>query len=445
MMLNVASINSRLPMQRPLADPVLPPAAQRRVLYVDHTAKLGGAELALIHMVANIGPGYQPVVVLFSEGPLVDRLLAMGIETHVLPLDRSVTEARKDSLGLASLLRIFGLVRIFLFILELRRFIRRHEIAIVHTNSLKADLIGGIAARFARVPVIWHLRDRISDDYLPPIVARVVRRLARIIPHQVIANSLATLKTLRLKSYRDAHVLPNAPALARRFHVIHDGINLRELPPAPVDEPRRILTVGLVGRITPWKGQHIFIEAAAIVRREFANVRFQIVGGALFNETEYEDEIRKLLALRELEDVVEMTGQVPDAKRLIAKMDLVVHASITGEPFGQVIIEGMEAGKPIVATNGGGVPEIVLHGVTGLLVPMGDVTAMAQAILRFLGDREFREKTGRLGRQRILSHFTIDQMVRKIHRVYEKAFDGAEESRPMTRFDDLAGAPLENG
>jgi glycosyltransferase involved in cell wall biosynthesis len=404
-------------------EPLIVSSGQRRVLFVDHTAKIGGGEIALINLVTHIGPIYQPLVVLFSDGPLVERLREAGIETHVLPLDQSVTNARKDSLGIGSLLKIFSVTRILLFILELRRFIRRHEIEIVHTNSLKADVIGGIAGRWARVPVIWHLRDRISEDYLPAGIAKVFRWLARVIPDRVIANSLATLKTLRLKSYRNAHAVPSGFTVAPRFHVVHDGMQRTDLVREPVENPTPILTVGLVGRITPWKGQHIFLEAASIVRREFPQARFQVIGAPLFNETDYDREIRELSALRDLGGVVEFTGHRDDVPALIAKMDLLVHASITGEPFGQVIIEGMAAAKPVVATNGGGVPEIVLDGVTGLLVPMGDVAMMAQAIARFLGDRTFRERAGQLGRQRVLDHFTINQTALNVQSVYDSLFN----------------------
>jgi glycosyltransferase involved in cell wall biosynthesis len=395
------------------------PRYQRRVLYLDHTAKLGGGEIALFNLVLHLGPAYRPVVLLFSEGPLAEKLLRAGVETHVLPLNRSVTETCKDSLGIASVLRIFTVFRVFAFILRLRRFIRENDFDLVHTNSLKADLIGGIAARLAGVPVIWHIRDRIADDYLPPIVAKLFRRLARIIPQHVIANSVATLKTLQLKSYQNTHTVPSGLTLAQRFHVVHDGMQRTALVRDTAENSDRTLTVGLVGRITRWKGQHIFIEAASIARRDFPNVRFQIIGAPLFNETDYENEIYELAKLYGLENAIDFTGHRDDVPQLIAEMDLLVHASITGEPFGQVIIEAMAAAKPVVATNGGGVPEIVLDGVTGLLVPMGDPIAMADAITRFLSDPGFRQYAGQLGRERLLNHFTIDHTVEKIHRVYE--------------------------
>ena len=100
-------------------------------------------------------------------------------------------------------------------------------------------------------------------------------------------------------------------------------------------------------------------------------------------------------------------------------MDIIVHASTTGEPFGQVIIEGMAAGKPVVATNGGGVPEIVEDNETGFLVPMKDSCAMAAAISRLLADPPLAHRMGQRGRDRVQRHFTIEQTARKVEEVYQ--------------------------
>jgi glycosyltransferase involved in cell wall biosynthesis len=99
-------------------------------------------------------------------------------------------------------------------------------------------------------------------------------------------------------------------------------------------------------------------------------------------------------------------------------MDLIVHASTIGEPFGQVIIEGMAAGKPVIATNGGGVPEIVEDGKTGILVPMRDASAMAEAMKLLIADRGLAADMGALGRKRVLDRFTIQHTARKIEAIY---------------------------
>ena len=176
--------------------------------------------------------------------------------------------------------------------------------------------------------------------------------------------------------------------------------------------------IALIGRISPWKGQHIFLQAAQSVAERFPNVRFFVIGAALFDEHKYDEEIRQLPKKLGIENLVEFTGFCSDIEEVIEGLDLVVHASMTGEPFGQVIIEGMAAGKPVVATNGGGVPEIVEDGSTGILVPMGDVQAMADAICEILADPVRAREMGIRGRQRVENHFTVELTASKVETVF---------------------------
>jgi glycosyltransferase involved in cell wall biosynthesis len=391
-----------------------------RVLFTDHTATLGGGEIALLNLVRRVDRSrFTPVVLLFSEGPLCEKLIEAGIETHVMPLSETVLGVKKDALGAGSLLRLGAILRVIAYVVQVARTIRRLRAKIVHTNSLKADVIGGIAARIAGVPVLWHVRDRIETDYLPPSVTHAFRFLCRVIPDYIVANSAATLQSLRLVGRSKGSTIPSGIELRQRTHVVHDGTGPTASPAASSirDGIKRVI---LVGRIARWKGQHVFLQAAALVRQKFPSVRFQIVGGPLFGAQTYEREIHDLCGTLHLDDVVEFLGHRPDVPDLIRQSGVLVHASITGEPFGQVIIEGMAAGKPVVATHGGGVPEIVLDGVTGILVPMADANAMAEAICRLLADEDLAIRMGQLGRQRVLDQFTIEQTAGRVQRVYDE-------------------------
>jgi glycosyltransferase involved in cell wall biosynthesis len=147
------------------------------------------------------------------------------------------------------------------------------------------------------------------------------------------------------------------------------------------------------------------------------DVRFLLIGAALFGEEEYERKLRVLTIELGLSDAVEFAGFRTDIHEHIAQLDIVVHASTTGEPFGQVIIEAMAAGKPVVATNGGGVPEIVLDGETGLLVPMGDPAAMADAIRWMIDNPNSAAEMGCTGRRRVEENFTIEKTVTRVEAV----------------------------
>jgi len=391
-------------------EPSAPLIKPRRVLFVDHTAALGGGEIALLNLVNALDQSrFTPVVALFSDGDLRQKLIDSGVEVHVLPLSSEVVNQRKDALGGGTLLRLRAVMLSATFALRLAKFIRRQKIDLVHTNSLKSDLIGGVAGRLARRPVVWHVRDRIADDYLPARVAAVFRFLARVLPTHVLVNSAATGETLAGPS-------PSG-RLARHMTVVHDGTFLQHIVPALRTSPGAL--IGLVGRITRWKGQHVFIEAAAKVIQRFPQARFQIIGSAMFDEREYESQIRQMVIELGLSEFVEFTGFRKDVTACIANLDILVHASIVGEPFGQVVIEGMSAAKPVVATRGGGVPEIVIEGVSGLLVPMGDSTAMAEAILSLLGDPQRALELGLAARERVKSQFTVRHTAANVETVYK--------------------------
>ena len=386
------------------------------VLLFDHTAALGGGEIALANLVRYLDlKKVKPIIVLASDGPLVERLRAVA-ETYVLPLSPRVVTHKKDKLGIATLFRVRDALSVAIYIGRLARFIRAHNIDVVHTNSLKADIIGGVAARLAMRPVVWHVRDRIEDDYLPKLAVSVFRLLAHLIPSYVIANSAATLRTLHLRRSARSTSIPSGIELNGRSAVVHDGTS--PSLPAKREGPHFDFRIGLVGRISPWKGQHIFIQAAALVNQRFPQAQFFIIGATLFGEDQYDREVRQLPSQLGIQNRVEFTGFRNDIKHAIAGLDLLVHASTKGEPFGQVIIEGMAAGKPVVATNGGGVPEIVEDGHTGILVPMGDVEAMAEAICQILSDPMRAKAMGTRGRQRVADRFTLEQTARRVEAVY---------------------------
>jgi glycosyltransferase involved in cell wall biosynthesis len=343
-----------------------------------------------------------------------------------MPLAGGVGNTRKDSLGAGSLLRVREMGAILGYCWRLSRFIKERGVQLVHTNSLKADIIGGVAGRLARMPVIWHVRDRIDGDYLPGVVVTAFRFLSRVIPGFVVANSAATLETLRLPGWSPGAVHSEDALVQGNLAVVHDGV----IPQALAGKSNQEMLIGLVGRITRWKGQHIFLQAAAEVRKRFPAARFQIIGSALFGEEAYEKEIRSLTASLGLEDCVEFLGFRTDVPKLIDELNVLVHASITGEPFGQVIVEAMAAARPVVATRGGGVPEIVRDGVTGLLVPMGDVSAMAGAICELLADPERAAQMGTAGRERVLRQFTVAVTARRLEYVFDTVLSRNGETPP---------------
>lgn len=396
------------------------------ILFADHTAKLGGGELALLNLITHLDLSrYKPVVVLASDGPLVEKLRAHDLETHVLPLERSIVDTRKETLSLGTLMRAKQLKSCFLYAIRLAWFLRARGASLIHTNSLKSDIYGGMAGRMAGVPVLWHVRDHIDNLYLPNAAAILFRALARILPNVVVTNSLSTQRRLRVwRTNRTAVVHSGVVENSNEGHVavVHDGFDPQAFAvdvagPTP-DRSMSGPLVVLVGRIAEWKGQHIFLRAAASVLKQYPETRFWIVGAPLFGEHEYERSLHTLCEELGIVAQVDFLGFREDVGYILAQADILVHASTLSEPFGQVVIEAMAAGKPIIATDGGALPEIVESGRTGLLVPMGSAEAMSRAITSLLADPVRAEEMGRQGRQRVLEQFTIMHTVNKVEAIY---------------------------
>lgn len=413
------------------------PSRQRnapKVLYLDHAARLGGGEIALLNLLKVLDKQrFRPSVVLAEDGPLVDKLKGEGIPTEVIPLSRRVLDTRKDTLDGRALLRIGEIWTSVAYAGKLAMYIRRGRFSIIHTNSLKADVIGGLAARLSGCHVVWHVRDRIDPDYLPAPAVHTFRAVCCALADYVVTNSHACMGLLR-PTFGDIF---GERAARERMRVVHDGVPSEAFIPTNGHRTNRSPVVGLVGRISPFKGQEYFIEAAAIVRRQFPDVKFRIIGSALFGESDYEAGIRKQVVDLNLEGTVEFAGFRSDVQAAIAELDVVAHASVTGEPFGLVIAEGMAAGKPVVATGEGGVPEIIEDGVSGLLVPVRDSKALADAILRYLSDPQTASEIAARGRERIAKFFTIDNSARKAEAFYDYILARRRGARPAAAKSEI--------
>ena len=376
--------------------------ARLSVVYVGHSAQLSGAELAL----ANLLPALlevDPLVVLAEDGPLVERLRGQGIETVVLPLGSATREIRKDSLSSVRA-QFVPVVDTLRYSVRLARLLRARRPDLVHTNSLKAHLYGGVAARIAGVPQVWHARDRISEDYLPVRAVQAVRLAARVLPAAVVANSVSTGQTLRSS---------RKPAAGIGSPVVYDAVP--RLAKHSVD-PNRPFTVGMVGRLSPWKGQDVFLRAFAQAFPDGPE-RARVVGSAMFGEDAFAASVADLVGELGLAGRVDLRGFQADVPAELAEMDVLVHASIIPEPFGQVVVEGMAAGLPVVAADAGGPAEVVEHGRTGFLTSPGDVGALAEQLRELRDDPALWLRVSAAG-ERASHAYAPDVIAEQITAVY---------------------------
>ena len=396
-----------------------------RVCYLDHTAEDSGGEIALARLLEAFDPDVvKPIIVLANDGPLVARLREAGFFVKVIKITSLVTNVRKDSVSSFFSIKIFVAFSVIAYGLKVGMFIRKNNIDIIHTNSLKSDFYGIIASFVAQRPLIWHVRDHISSAYLPTFAVQIVRFCAQHVPSYIIANSESTLDSLQLKTSNDSAIISSG---IQTFGVVYDGLRKSNGSLTAKGDHKPLLRVLLMGRLTQWKGQHVFIEAARQLIDRGLKVQFLIAGAALFKEQEYEQSLHELVKKLNLGDHVKFLGHVNAVHSLLDSVDILVHASISPEPFGQVVIEAMAAGLPVIATDGGGVRETVRHGETGLLVPMNHSVAMANAIEYLIENPDIRNVFGENGRERVRTHFTSVIMASKVQRIYLQLRSGKHE------------------
>jgi glycosyltransferase involved in cell wall biosynthesis len=376
---------------------------------MDHTARWSGGEVALYNILTNIGGHIDPLVILAEEGDLADRLRQRDIDVRIIPLDDSIRNRGRNAVNLGAPAAAY---RLLAYGKRLAPLLREEKVVCVHTNSLKSALYGAVAAKTAKLPLIWHIRDHIGPPYLKPIVAKGIRLMTRFLPNGVIANSKSTLNALELPPDKKTLVVYSAFAKA---------ITGRDAA-ADTRGDDDAFNVVLVGRLAEWKGQHILLEAA----RSFLpdkRVKFWLAGDALFGEEEYKRRLESTMREYGL-DNVNLLGHVDDIQGLMQRCDLLIHTSITPEPFGQVIIEGMAAGLPVIASNEGGPKETVVPQETGLLIEPGDPAKLEEAIRWMLEHPHERQQMGDKGMERVKKHFVIENTVKDIVHYYEGLLAG---------------------
>lgn len=381
-----------------------------RVLVLDHTAELGGAELALVRTCAALGPEVDVRALLFTDGPLRARLEGLGVQVDVVALAPSVATTDRERAGRLSASTLTGALRTLPFLWRLARRVRALRPDVVHTTSLKADLLGIVPAALARRPLVWHVHDRVAPDYLPGPLVRVVHGLARQVPAAVVANSHATAETLPVTAavaypgFAPEQVEGAEAALARRAAV-----------PQPL--------VVMVGRISPTKGQLEVVRALRTVVDAVPAARLRVVGEPAFGAEDYAALVRAEVTGLALDDHVDLVGFVADPRAELDGAAVCVHASPVPEPFGQVVVEAMVRGVPVVATRAGGVEEILDDpedgpAPLGLLVPPGDVDALATALLDVLRDPAAARERALRARKSALRRFPVERTARVLTDVW---------------------------
>jgi len=345
-----------------------------KILFYNHTGQVSGAERMLLLILAGLDrEQFTSRVLCPANGPLLKEIAKLGIESEEVPLLEARFTVRPD--------RMFRYLRSFVAaIRQLRSRISKFNPDLVHANSTRAGLVATAATFGLRTRVVWHLHDLLPRHPLSSAIrvfAFLFARARMIAVSEAVANNFSG----RLFSLRN------------RVSVILNGIDMKpfqqhtnsrdatkfELELADSDQ-----VVGIVGQLTPRKGQLELIETFPEVLESMPHAVLLIVGAPLFNrDFAYEQTLKATAFKLGIEDRVRFLGARNDVPALMQALDVLVVNSIV-EPFGLVVLEAMASGTPVLAAVSGGIPELIEHGRTGWLFSQGDRQGLAAGIEKLL-------------------------------------------------------------
>ncbi|AYM41007.1 glycosyltransferase family 4 protein [Mycobacteroides chelonae] len=358
-----------------------------RAVFVAHTAAPSGAELAtsrLLSALRNAPAEFtvEPSVIYTEDGPMVSAMKSQGIRTSLLA---NTFDSRSVTIdGSGWLRRLTGAVALVRLGWDLGAVAREHGADVLIAGSTKALIMSAVAAKRARIPLIWHVHDRISAEYFGATLAFLIRMIGMMVSDGYIANSRSTQNSLRPRRRPGVVAYPGLDFL-RTLDTEH-----------PPQRPPAETVVAVVGRLTRWKGQDVFLRALA--NTSVQPRRVYLVGGTFFGEDSFRTELEDLAS--ELQLPVTFTGHLDDPSDILATADILVHCSVIAEPFGQVVVEGLRAGCAVIATQPGGPAEAIESGVHGLLVDAGNADQLTDALDRLIEDRDLRIRLAQAGQSR---------------------------------------------
>jgi glycosyltransferase involved in cell wall biosynthesis len=340
--------------------------------------------------------GCTVTVLVPDDGPFPEILARDGIATEIV---RAPPPLRRYGGALKGPLAIPGTGALIAYWPKLASALRRLDPDVLHVNNHRGVLLAGPAARLARIPVIWHVHG--------PFPSRALTAFGVRFSSRALVVSKATLDQM-----------PSLSKMGPRVEVLYNGIpNVDESTVRARSRPlagRPVLATG--ARIHPDKGLETLILAVADLRLDFPGVKAYIAGNI---QAGYEDYARSLRVLRDglgLHDAVEFLGLVDDPHAIWAAADVYVQSS-RSEPFGLALLEAMQVGVPVVASDVGGIREILADERCGLRVPPDDPVSLASAIRQVLTSESFADALADAGRKRSTA-FSEDAMLSRLESVY---------------------------
>jgi len=381
----------------------------KNILFLEQFSAISGGQVVLLQILDFLDKKeYKSFVILPGEGPLVEELDKRGIEHRAFPI--GVYSVSKKSL--------FDMAKYFLLSLLLVPmtiiFMRRNKIDLVYANAPRTYFWGSAAALIAGKPVIWHVHSILSGSEL--LLSRLVMRYLNV--RRAIAISKAVAKPFVEKDQ----------TLAGKLIIVYNGVDhkkyligadVAEKYKKDLDIPADYKVINYIGQLARWKGVDDFLKAAVQLLRKKSDLRFQVIGEAIYggrSEKEYEKKLKSIAAQN---GQIQFLGKRSDIPELLSVTDILVVPSIEPEPLSLAMLEGMAAGKTVVAAAHGGPAEVIENKVSGILYPPGNIDALAEVLEHLLNDPAGCRSLGENARQAVARHYTQEIFIGNIRKIID--------------------------
>jgi glycosyltransferase involved in cell wall biosynthesis len=399
-------------------------STRRTVVFVESAAAMGGVQFSTLYLVQRLDPGlWEAIVVCPEEGDLTRACRRLGVHVHILnqPWLRStsISIGRNERLPNPLAWAWNGLTTV----ISARRLIhtlKRVKPGLVLTKGLSSHFYGGLAARHLGIPCVWHVQDFISERFLG-IYRSVFGAASRWLPDYIIVDGAAISRQLP-RSIQD------------RISIIHNGVDTNVFRPGldgagirrELGIPDDAIVIGHVARMTPWKGQHYLLEAFAPIAATMPNVHLLFVGAPVFDSDRYQRELLSLTSKLGLDDRVKFAGYRHDMPQVLAAMDVFAFTSVEKDTSPLALLSAMSSGLPIVAFDIEGVRELMKTDDEFLLVPAGQVAALAQSLSQILVDEKLRRRLAASARPHAEADFGLDRYASRMEEVLLRASSAKE-------------------
>lgn len=384
-----------------------------KILFFHQSADLYGSDKVLLSLITNLDHSiYDPIVFIPCDGPLVSELIDLNIRYHIIP----ILKVNRKTLSIKGLLQSPFIA--WKSLRAINKVVGDNHIHIVYSNTL-AVLSGALWSMMKGVPNVWHVHEIIEN---PKIVRKLFGWLLRIFSAKIICNSYATQNV----------ILKDQPGIEGKCTVVWNGMERKQ--PSDNNQSKIFrneigvsdsdVVVLLLGRINRWKGHSLLINAADLLEKEGSrNIHYVIIGSPPKGQEHYLELIKNKINNYSLQGKFTVLPYTFDIWSAWDACDIAVIPSTEPEPFGMVALEAMLSKKPIIASDHGGLTEIIKHKETGLLFKPNDNESLSQAIKYLVKYKDTRMRYGENGYQRAIKEFSLQKYVSGISNIFKEMLE----------------------